>query len=90
MRGSDAHPRIAMEILVEQDEIAPVRVFLKFPIPSVTRPLTPFVAREDADQPIGKPARDLVNRDAWLALDRAFDREEGSVRLAELRNIRSS
>src|SRR5208337_2670472 len=47
---------ISMEILVEQDVVAPVRVGLEFLRSTVDRPPATLVAQEDA----GQPVRDLL------------------------------
>src|SRR5262245_6627242 len=47
---------VAVEVLVEQDEIAPVGVLLELRAPSVYRPPPILASQEDA----GQPARDLL------------------------------
>jgi hypothetical protein len=36
MAGAEAGPVVAVEVLVEQDEVAPVRIFLNFRVPPYT------------------------------------------------------
>jgi hypothetical protein len=44
MAGANAGAVIAMEILVEQDQVAPMRILLKFFCATVDWPATPVVA----------------------------------------------
>src|SRR5262249_36239409 len=48
---------IAMEVLVEQDQVAPVRVLLELPALAVHRPPPILITQEDA----GETARDLLS-----------------------------
>ena len=45
---SEAGPVVAMEVLVEEQQIAPVRVFLELRGPSIDRPPPFIVAQKDA------------------------------------------
>src|SRR6516165_9440783 len=56
MAGADTGPVVAMEVLVEQDEIAPMRILLELPGSPVHRSPAVLVPQEDA----GQPARDLL------------------------------
>src|SRR5262249_14768351 len=56
MTGAEARAIVAVQIFVEQDEIAPVRVILEFPCPAIHRPPAIRVLEEDA----GKSAPDLL------------------------------
>src|SRR5207247_3396929 len=54
--SSDVCSSDLVEVLVEQEIVAPVRVLLKLPGPPVDRPPALAVPQEDA----GQPARDLL------------------------------
>src|SRR5215471_20010240 len=49
--STKASPIVAMEVLVEQDEIAPVRVFLEFLRSSIDRAMPFAVPNKDIGQP---------------------------------------
>src|SRR5256714_4549047 len=84
VRSAEAHARVAVEVFVEEYEVAPVRVVLEFSVPAVHGPAPFAVAREDAYEPVGEATRHLVELHARLAGDGAFDRELLAVSLAEL------
>src|SRR5262245_18700593 len=58
MAGAEPGPIVAMEVLVEQNEIAPVRILLEFPGSSINRTPPFSVAQEDPGQ---APAQFLCN-----------------------------
>ena len=60
MAGAEAGAVVAVEVLVEQDEIAPVRVFLELPRAAVDRPPAVLVAQEDA-----APAGAQISSATW-------------------------
>src|SRR4051795_4230287 len=51
MAGSEPGTVVAMEILVEQNQVAPVRILLEYFSTAVHRSLTGFVPQEDVAQP---------------------------------------
>jgi hypothetical protein len=55
MTGADARSIVAMEIFVEQNQIAPVRIALEFFRIAVNRPPPVLIAQEN----IGKTTRDI-------------------------------
>src|SRR5208283_90733 len=57
--GADPRAVVAMEILEEQETVAPVRICLKSLRSSIHRSPPGFVTDEDADQPIGNLAANL-------------------------------
>src|SRR5499425_2546786 len=59
MRGSQPRPRVSVEVLVEEDQIPPMRILLKLSDGSVDGPPARLVAREDADHPVGDILRHL-------------------------------
>src|SRR6516225_1756497 len=56
MAGTDAGSIVAVEVLVEQYRIVPVRILLELPRSPVDRPSAFLVAQEDA----GQPPRDFL------------------------------
>src|SRR5256885_17164925 len=50
VRGAQPLPRAAVEVFVEQDQIAPVRVVLELPLRAIDRPPTVWAAREHHDE----------------------------------------
>ena len=52
MAGAEASPVVAVEVLVEQEAIAPVRVFLELPGSSVDRATAILVLQEDVREPL--------------------------------------
>ena len=49
--SADARSIVAMEVLVEQNTIAPVRIFLKLLCAPENRPAARFIAEENAGEP---------------------------------------
>jgi hypothetical protein len=47
MAGADAGAVVAVEVLVEEEEVAPVRILLELADPAVHRPAAVLVAQED-------------------------------------------
>src|SRR5262245_40248994 len=60
MAGTQAGAIIAVEVLVEQDEIAPMWIFLENARTPVNRPASTSVAEEDAGQTPREILGDLV------------------------------
>src|SRR5262249_43555105 len=56
---TEAGARVAMEIFVERDEVAPVRIGLELLPIAVDGPPPVRVEGEEADQPVGEIGRDL-------------------------------
>ena len=50
--GSKTQPAFSMEILVKEDEILPVRIFLKPLSGPIDRPFTLIMRKEEAPQPM--------------------------------------
>src|SRR5256714_4006482 len=75
VRSAEAHACVAVEVFVEEKEVAPVRVVLKFCVPAVHGPSAFAVAREYTYESVGEAARHLVELNVSLAGDGAFDRE---------------
>ena len=79
MAGADSRSRIAMEVLVERQQVAPVWIGLEELIRSEYGPLPAFIAAENAD----KPARYLVCGILQIAnlsgARRAFDFEVSPI-----------
>src|SRR5215211_397075 len=84
VRGAEPHAGVAVEVFVEEDEVAPVWVGLKFFVPAVGGAAALCVAREEADEPFGEAARHLVELDRRLAGDGAVDCELVAVGFAQL------
>src|SRR5262249_5017426 len=61
--GAEAGAVVAVEGLVEQDQVAPVRVLLELPRAAVHRPPAVRPPREDSDHPAGDLLRHLAERD---------------------------
>src|ERR1051326_6430049 len=60
MRRAEAHAGVAVVVLVEEQEVAPVRVVLEFGVPAVDGASARFVACEEANEGVGEAARNLV------------------------------
>src|SRR5262245_38953672 len=77
--GAETSPVVTVEVLIEQDEIAPVRVLLKLPRPAIDRPSASLVFQKDAGEPAPEFLGDLVqvhlpSRACWT-----FNRERIAV-----------
>src|SRR5262245_61957517 len=57
--GPDAPPLVAVEVLVEQDKVAPVRVLLEAVRVAVDGPAAVAPAQEQAGEPAGQLGGDL-------------------------------
>src|SRR5262245_57058688 len=79
MTGTDAGAVVAVEVLVEEQEIAPVRILLELLRRSVDRPAPLRVSHEDAGEAARDLLRDPVERHASARARGAFDRERVSV-----------
>jgi hypothetical protein len=60
--GANARTVITVEVFVEQDQIAPVRVRLKLFRSAIDRPPSILVAKEDAFESLGELSRNLMQR----------------------------
>src|SRR5215471_7258917 len=60
MVGAEASSVVALEVLVEQDEISPMAIFLKLPVPPVHRPPSVLVPEKNIGQPMRKLLSDLI------------------------------
>ena len=58
--GAETRAVVTVEVLIEQDEIAPGRVLLKLPRASVHRPPASLIFQENASQPVRDLLRHLV------------------------------
>src|SRR5271165_6490587 len=63
--GAQSHSTIAVVILVEEQALVPVRVFLKFLVEAETGPLAVSAAFENGNHAVGRFPRDFMRRD-WL------------------------
>src|SRR5262245_11629305 len=72
---AEASAIVAVEVLVEEDQVAPVRVVLELGCASVDRPLAARVAQEDAREPPRDLLRDLEKGHPVPGSRRALDRE---------------
>src|SRR5262249_16126571 len=68
MGGAQPHARVAVEVLVEEDQVAPVRIVLELADGTVDGPAPRLVAREDADHPVGNVLRHLPQGERRPAL----------------------
>src|SRR5512145_675564 len=72
---SETGPVVTVEVLVEQEVVAPVRVLLKLLRPAVDGPPTMAVSQEDAGQPPRDLLGDLVQVHISAGARRTFDGE---------------
>ena len=81
-----AQPRavVAVEVLVEQDVVAPVRIVLEFGRSAVDRPPAVGAAQEGAGQPAHQLLGDLEQGHAMARAGGAFDRERVAVEGVEV------
>src|SRR5499425_1208507 len=85
MRGAQPRPRVSVEVLVEEDQIPPMRILLELADGSVDGPPPRLGAREDADHPVGDVLRHLPQGERRPALVfRGRHGELGSIGRAEL------
>src|SRR5438132_5767905 len=80
---ADARAVVAVEVLVEQQMIAPVWIVGELRRPTVHRPLLVPVEQEDIDHPAGDVARDRLERDLLAARAQRLDEVAGPERGAE-------
>ena len=71
MAGPDAGAVVAMEVLVKQQVVVPIRITLKFFGTTVHRPTAAFVAQKNPNQAIGDLMRNLeqinqLARAGWI------------------------
>ena len=84
MRRAKAFTGIRVEVFVEEDVVAPVRVGLKFLVRAEDGAAALRVAGEDVDEPLGETAGKLVEVDGCLVLGVAGDGELPAVGLPQL------
>src|SRR6516225_10446188 len=77
--GPDAGAIVAMEVLVEQEIVPPVRISLEFSGAAKNRPAAAPVLQEDAGQAIGDLVRHLVQVHDIARTGRALDFEVVAV-----------
>ena len=73
--GAEARAVVAVEVFVEQDVVAPVRVVLELGDPAIDRPAPLVVAQEDARKPRRELLRHLEQVHHAARTGRAFDLE---------------
>ena len=73
--GSQPRSVVAVEVFVEQDEVAPVRIFLELLRPSIYRPPAILVAQESARQPALNLFRHLEQRHVPAGTGRTLNLE---------------
>src|SRR4051794_6631641 len=81
---AQARTVVAVEVLVEEQMVAPVRVDLDFLRPAEDRPPALLVAQEDADQPPGELVGDLIEAEELARAGRALHPEIVAVVVVEL------
>lgn len=75
MAGTKARTVVAVEVLVEQNVVAPVRVVLEFGRSSIDRPFSLLIAEEDAGQSVLDFLRHLEQVHQFAGTGWAFDLE---------------
>ena len=75
MAGAEAGPVVAVEVLVELEAIAPVRVLLELPGAAVDRTPAVLVFEEDVREPARDLLGDLVQVHLPAGAGRTFDGE---------------
>src|SRR5262249_52543689 len=73
--GADACAVVAVEVLVEQDQVTPVRVVLELARAAVYRAPAVLVAEKDAGHPLGKRLGHLVEIHPLTGTGRVVDSE---------------
>src|SRR5262245_56176675 len=73
--GAETGPIVAVEVLIEQDQITPVRILLKLANPPIDRPPTILVFEEYACQPAADLFGNLVQGHLSSRARRALDFE---------------
>src|SRR5258708_35854354 len=66
MAGAQPHAGVAVVVLVEEQAIPPVHVFLKFFIPTETRTLSGGVARDNRNHTVGRFLGHGAGRDGTI------------------------
>src|SRR6266704_7004536 len=79
VRGAEAAPGVAVEVLVERQQVVPVRVGLEQLLVAEDRPAAVFVVEEDADQPAGQVGRHCGEPDFGTRAGRVLDEEVVAV-----------
>src|SRR4051812_17274945 len=75
MAGAQAGAVVAVEVLVEEDQVAPVRVFLELACPAVDRPPAALVLQEDARESTAEFLGYLIEGHHSARARRALDLE---------------
>src|SRR5581483_12455965 len=75
MRGAEPGTRVAVEVLVEEDQVAPGRVLLREPAVAEHRPAAVLVAQEQLHEPARELVGDLAERHQLPGSGRALDLE---------------
>src|ERR1041384_592790 len=83
MRGAEALARVAVVILVQEDQVSPVRILLELAVVRVHGATSRVIAGEDADHRIGEPSRHLLETDGCLAAP-PVDLERVAISLLQL------
>src|SRR5690348_12438390 len=81
VRGTEADPKVSVEVFEEQQVVLPGRVVLEQLEPAVHRTVALVVRQPDADQPVGEIAGDLAQRQFLARSGRILNEE---VRTEEL------
>ena len=68
MTGAQTRAVVAVKVLVEQHQVAEVRIVLELLGSAVDRPMTVRVAKEDAGEPAGDFFRDLIETQLFGAV----------------------
>src|SRR5262245_66688430 len=79
MAGAEACAIVAVEIFVEEDEVAPMGILLELPGSSVHRPASILVLEEDASQPAREFLSYLIERHASPRTGGTLDGERVAV-----------
>src|SRR5689334_5014575 len=75
MAGADAGTVVAVEVLVKEDQIAPVRIVLIAAVLSVHGTAALFVLKEDAREPSRELSRDIPQREVLSRCGRILNFE---------------
>src|SRR6185295_8693294 len=79
MAGAQARAVVAVEVLVEQEEIAPMRIVLELPDVPVDRPSAILVAQKNAREPAAELFGDLIQGHVPAGARGTFDGETITV-----------
>src|SRR5262245_36330005 len=84
MVRAEAGAGVPVEVLVEQQVVAPVGVVLKLADTVIEPPTSTFAAGEETDHPIGEIARHIARRESRTGRGRCLNLQRRSERLVEL------